>query len=249
MPRPKNSSSAKSLSGILASLVMMLGAPMAYAANAGTVTQLAGVMTAEKANGALKILDVQSSVESGDLLATNNNTYARIKFSDGGELTLRPNTQLRIDDYRFDQAKPQEDNAFFRLIKGGLRAVTGLVGKRNNLDAYRMATPTATIGIRGTHYGALFCQSDCGGIPTPSGSTPANGLHVDVTQGAIIISNPGGSQLFNAGQFGFVAAPNTPPVIMPQSPSTSFTPPPFFQPAGSTPSDPSGRKTFECVVD
>ncbi len=191
----------------------------ALADAAGTVSQLAGVLTAQKVSGNVKILGVRSGIETGDLLSTSANTYARIKFSDGGELTLRPNTRIRIDDYRFDQAKPQEDNAFFSLIKGGLRAVTGLVGKRNGLSSYRMATPTATIGIRGTHYGVLYCRQDdseCDDYRTNRGESPLDGLHLDVVDGRIIVNNAAGSQELAAGQYGFVGI-NQAPVIVPET--------------------------------
>ncbi|MFM0213218.1 hypothetical protein PQQ96_38165 [Paraburkholderia sediminicola] len=98
-----------------------------------------------------------------------------------------------------------------RLVNGGLRSVTGLIGKRNH-DAVSFETPTGTIAVRGTNFGALFCQHDCGGVPSPNGSTPQNGLYVEVTQGAVVLSNPAGQQAYQAGQFGFVANLNSPPV-------------------------------------
>lgn len=50
--------------------------------------------------------------------------------------------------------------AFFRLLKGGFRSVSGLIGKINH-DDYRVVTPVATIGIRGTVYSARLCQGFC----------------------------------------------------------------------------------------
>lgn len=54
----------------------------------------------------------------------------------------------------------ETSRAFFRLLKGGFRSVSGLIGKANHED-YRVSTPVATIGIRGTRYGARLCQGDC----------------------------------------------------------------------------------------
>ena len=82
-----------------------------------------------------------------------------------------------------------------------------LVGKRNR-EKVTFNTETATIGIRGTHFGALLCQNDCGGVPTTTGKAPANGLHVDVTSGAVVMTNKAGSVQLNAGQFGFAANAN-----------------------------------------
>lgn len=50
--------------------------------------------------------------------------------------------------------------AFFRLVKGGFRSVSGLIGKFNR-DDYRVSTPVATIGIRGTRYSARLCEGAC----------------------------------------------------------------------------------------
>lgn len=58
------------------------------------------------------------------------------------------------------ESEGETSRAFFRLVKGGFRSVSGLIGKVNQ-DDYRVSTPVATIGIRGTRYGARLCQGDC----------------------------------------------------------------------------------------
>jgi len=187
---------------------------LAFAQVVGTVTHLSGVLTVKRSDGSSAVLAVKSQIQQGDTLITESNTYTRVKFLDDAEIVLRPGSQLVVKSYLYDADKPAQDNVALSLVKGGLRAVTGLVGKRNH-DAVSFDTPTATIGIRGTHFGALFCQNDCGGVPTSSGSTPANGLHVDVAQGAIVVSNPAGQQVYQAGWFGYVASGSTPPVVVP----------------------------------
>jgi len=199
----------------LLSLAAVLGfSNPGYAQVVGTVTHLSGILTVKHADGKTAVMAVKSEIQQGDTLITEANTYTRVKFLDNGEIVLRPGSQVVVKNYLYDAEKPAQDNVAISLVKGGLRAVTGLVGKRNH-DAVSFDTPTATIGIRGTHFGALFCQNDCGGVPTPSGSTPANGLHVDVAQGAIVVANPAGQQVFQSGQFGYVASGTTPPVVVP----------------------------------
>jgi hypothetical protein len=175
---------------------------------------LSGTLSAKRADGSSKLLSVKSEIQEGDTLGTEAETYARIKFADGGEVVMRPGTQLKVDKYSYNAAKPESDNIVLSMFKGGLRAVTGLIGKRSR-EKVSFQTETATIGIRGTHFGALLCQNDCGGVPTTGGTPPPNGLHVDVTTGAITMSNGAGSVLINAGQFGFVAGANTPPAVVP----------------------------------
>ncbi len=123
----------------------------------GTVQQLAGTVSVQKADGSLRMLSRSSAVVKGDTLNTERDSYAQVHFSDGAIVTLKPNTRLRIEDYVFEQVEPIRDNSAFALLKGGLRMVTGLIGKRGNQDALRVGTVTATIGIRGT----TFSVDDC----------------------------------------------------------------------------------------
>jgi hypothetical protein len=123
---------------------------LALAAGAGQVQHLSGTLTVQRADGSVRILSQKSDVNPGETLTTQKDSYAQINMTDGSSMTLRPNTQVKIESFQFSESKPQEDSAFFRLVKGGLRTVTGLVGKRGNQDAYRIGTATATIGIRGS---------------------------------------------------------------------------------------------------
>ncbi len=213
------------MQAVLAVLALgLVWAPAALPATAGQITHLSGTLSAKRADGSSKLLSIKSEVAEGDTLSTEAETYARVKFADGGEVVLRPGTQLKIESYAYNAAKPESDNVVMSMFKGGLRAVTGLIGKRNR-EKVSFQTETATIGIRGTHFGALLCQNDCGGVPTTGGSPPPNGLHVDVTNGAISMSNPAGTVQINAGQFGFVPNANTPPVIVPPQQGIQVTMP------------------------
>ena len=92
----------------------------------GQVTHLSGTLTAKRADGSTKLFSTKSEVQEGDTLSTEQETYARIKFADGAEVVLRPGTQLKVAAYAYDEAKPQSDSIVMNMLKGGLRAVTGL---------------------------------------------------------------------------------------------------------------------------
>jgi hypothetical protein len=62
--------------------------------------------------------------------------------------------------------------------------------------------------------------------PNAAGLNP--GLYVQVLDGAIHVSNGGGTQNFTAGQFGYTPSFQQPPVILPANPGLQFTPPPSF---------------------
>jgi hypothetical protein len=245
-----NSHAHHTLNALLRAIsISLLGlyAAEAAAGTAGQVTHLSGTLSVKRTDGTTKLLAVKSDVQEGDTLSTETDTYARVKFADGGEVVLRPNSQLKVESFSFNQAKPESDNVFLSMLKGGLRAVTGLIGKRNR-DKVSVSTAPATIGIRGTHWGMLLCQGDCGSVPTASGQPPADGLHLDVADGAIMVSNSAGQQMLNAGQFGFVQNFNTLPQIVPPQQGIQVTMPPNI-----SRNDPGGRgigrgQQGECVA-
>lgn len=154
MTKLKNCTAIKALWVLM--LFWVAGASWA-AQVAGTVVQLSGPLLAKKADGAVRILSMKSEVESGDTLVTEKNTYAMVKFIDNSEITLKPSTTFKVENFSYDAGKPDGDNASFNLVKGGLRSVTGLLGKRNK-EKFAMKTPSATIGIRGTTFIAEWVE-------------------------------------------------------------------------------------------
>ena len=240
--------SALILAGLLLAAAGALSGLAHAATSAGQITHLSGVLTAKRADGTSKLFSVKSEVLEGDTLTTEQDTYARIKFADDSEVVMRPNSQLKVASYSFNQAKPESDSVILDMLRGGLRSVTGLIGKRNR-DAVRVTTVTATIGIRGTHFGALMCQNDCGGIPTVTGKPPENGLHLDVTDGAIVVKNQAGEQVITSGQFGFVRSVTALPVIVPAQQGVPVTmPSSIAQNSASGRSGIGKAKEGECAV-
>jgi hypothetical protein len=206
----------RAASPILAALLAAPAMPVlaqSAPAQVGTVTHLSGVLVAKRADGGTRLLSVKSAVTEGETLSTEQGTYARVKFDDDAEVVLRPSTQLKIDSYQYQSARPERDNVLMSLLKGGMRSVTGLLGRRSR-DKVKFGTATATIGIRGTHFGMLLCQNDCTAIASVTGPLE-NGLHVDVLDGAITLTNQAGQQVLLAGQYGYVRDLNTIPAIVP----------------------------------
>jgi hypothetical protein len=222
-------------------------ASSAALANTGTVAQLSGTLSVIKADGSVRILSQKSEVVSGDTVNTQKDSYAQIKFTDGGSITLKPNTSVKIQQFRFKQEEPKQDSFVFGLVKGGLRAVTGLVGKRGDQDAYSLGTATATIGIRGTSYGA----DDCLTTPCPKPNSSDNlepSVYVSVTDGEIVATNNAGSQSFLAGQFGAISDRNSRPRFLSTDPGLQFTPPATFIQSIMTGAAVNTGKSQECVV-
>lgn len=218
----------------------------ALAAGAGTVTHLSGTLSVQRPDGSVRILSQKSEVNPGDVLTTQRDSYAQINFTDGSSMTMRPNTQLKIEDYRFVQDRPQEDSSFLRLIKGGLRTVTGLVGKRGNQDAYKIGTNTATIGIRGTSGDTLDTTLGCEGV-TPGCEKLKPGVFQATYTGSHIMQNEGGDQIIAEGQFGFASDFKTAPILLPGDPGLNLGQLPFALGVGGGGGGGTGPSQ-ECVV-
>lgn len=185
------------------------------AAGAGTVTHLSGTLSVQRPDGSVRILSQKSEVNPGDVLTTQRDSYAQINFTDGSSMTMRPNTQLKVEQYNFVQDRPQDDNSFLRLIKGGLRTVTGLVGKRGNQDAYKIGTQTATIGIRGSSGDTIACTPDCVGVTNTSDQLPSGFEgHANYT-GSYIYRNEAGFVIIGEGEFGGSKDGKTAPTLFP----------------------------------
>ena len=170
------------------------------AAGAGQVQHLSGTLSVQRADGSVRILSQKSEVNPGEVLTTQKDSYAQINFTDGSSMTMRPNTQMKLESYKFVQDLPQEDSAFFSLIKGGLRTVTGLVGKRGNQDAYRIGTSTATIGIRGSAGETLDCTQGCDGV-VPGGDKADKAVYHNTLTGSYIMTSADGTVVIGEGQF------------------------------------------------
>jgi hypothetical protein len=198
-----------------------------FAAGAGQVQHLSGTMSVQRADGSVRILSQKSEVNPGEILTTQKDSYAQINFTDGSSMTMRPNTQMKLESYQFVQDKPQEDTAFFRLIKGGLRTVTGLVGKRGNQDAYRIGTSTATIGIRGSAAETLECskKGDCVGV-VPGGETAQEGVYHNTLTGSYVMTTEDGTLVIGEGQFALYKK-GQPPQILPGDPGFKLNELPF----------------------
>lgn len=193
---------------------------LAATGGVGTVANLSGPLFGKKADGASRALAVNSAVEQGDTLVSEKRTYGRVKFIDGGEVTLRPGTSFVVESYFYEKDKPAADKAVLGLVKGSLRAVTGQVSKRGDQNAYKMKTPAATIGVRGTSYDLKMCKDDCPGLD--------NGLYFFVIDGMIEVSNRAGARVFGAGDYGYVKDEDTMPILLPYQPRLGFELPEFW---------------------
>jgi hypothetical protein len=191
-----------------------------FAAPAGRVDFTVGNVTVKGSNGQSRTLAKGAQIEQGDTISTNNGR-AQLRFTDGAYVSLQPESEFRIDQYRFDGKQDGNEKGFFSLVKGGLRTITGLVG-RTNKGAYQVTTSVATIGIRGTEYTIQYGQSIVG----------------TVGEGEINVCNGAGCLNVTNGESYYVQAQEIKPVLTNKRtdlpPASPDQPPPTFVQAEST---------------
>lgn len=178
---------------IAAAVAALLGTEV-FAAPAGSVDFSVGNVMATGPDGRTRPLAKGAELNSGDRVATNEGR-AQIRFTDGAFVSLQPNTDFAIREYRYDGRTDGSERGLFGLLKGAMRTVTGAIG-RVNRGAYEIQTPTATIGIRGT--GGLIQVMDDGGtllrgssgVWTLAGLDKSNVIEVPGGQAAMTFPDP-----------------------------------------------------------
>lgn len=134
-------------------MAMVAAWPVQGFAAAGSVQFAAGDVQLRRGS-AVSAAVQGTDVESGDVIVTGAAGRAQIRFSDGGLVALYPDSQFTVTRYA-DTGNPEQENFAVSLLKGGMRAVTGLIGKRNPQN-YKVTTPTAVVGIRGSAFLVAF---------------------------------------------------------------------------------------------
>jgi len=154
------------------------------APSAGVAQFIAGDVNVRRADGGTTALVKGKDIESGQAILTGASGRAQVRFTDGGLVSLQPNTEFKVANY-VDKADPKEDRFLVDLLRGSMRAITGLIGKRNR-ENYKVTTTTATIGIRGSGFNV--------------GYNPDGSLGITTELDAIEVCNAGGCVGLTAGE-------------------------------------------------
>ncbi|MEQ9068903.1 MAG: FecR domain-containing protein, partial [Gimesia chilikensis] len=155
----------------------------------------------------------RSPIYEGETVITAARARAQIRVNDNGRVALQPDTSFVVEEHTFNGQEDGTESAVYRLFRGGLQAITGLIGNTNK-DRYRFETPLATIGLRGTHWAATYCSTSCNGL--------APGLYGGVAEGGIDVCNAGGCEDIDQDGYFYVQDQNTSPTTLVRKPSVVF---------------------------
>ena len=147
---------------------------------AATVITVRGHVQMTPLTGKFDQLAPGQRVESGASIKTGENSSTTLLFDDGQVIALYAKTSFVVNEYKFNAHKPGESRFVASLLKGGMRAVTGIIGKANKSNV-TFKIDVATVGIRGTDF-MLYHDGM---------------LYLTVLDGAVSATNEGGEEVFD----------------------------------------------------
>ena len=136
----------------------------------------------------------------GNTIVTGPRSHVSLRFDDGQIILLNDETEIRVEDYAYNQRDPDRDKFLFRLLRGAVRVVTALLTERNP-QAFQLQAPQATFGVRGTDFMVAL----------------SNGAYLGVLQGTVSATNAAGTAIFATGATALAIDANTLPVLIPAS--------------------------------
>lgn len=176
------------------------------------------VFVTQGKNPAHRVINSEPVV-ADTFINTGDNSAALVRFEDGQVVTMQASSLFQVGDYRYDTKEAQNSNIVFSLFKGGARFLTGLIGQQNK-RAFKLLTPNATIGVRGTDF--MLTMGD-------------KATYGQVLTGSVGMTNAAGTQVLGAGQSAIVASSR----ILPSVVSASEIPSGTFSELLSIPVNPS----------
>jgi len=181
------------LKNLFAFLTVLMVCHAAYPAELfGTVDAISGIGFVSDNSGNTSGISKGQKIYEGQTITTASDSEVHLVTEDGGVLALRPDTKFRVDEYKADG--DSADKIFMSLFKGAVRSITGWIGKHNT-SAYRITTPTATIGVRGTDHETTVIENGGGDEP---------GTYDTVNEGSTILKTAQGETEVSPGKFAFV---------------------------------------------
>ncbi len=114
---------------------------------AATISQSSGPVTVER-HGSIIELGLGDAVYASDTIKTGKHSV-ELSFIDGAKASLGPGSVMSLQEFSYNPHNEAESSFVLNLAAGALRAVSGQVVEQNP-DAFKIITPKATAGIRGT---------------------------------------------------------------------------------------------------
>jgi hypothetical protein len=177
---------------VFVALLALFFTDLALAVNIAVSTSVTGTVQVQTGTTAARPLRQGDEVAQGDTIITGANSSVVLKFDDGQVAAMTSNSRMTITAYQYNPAT-ESGNVLLSLISGGMRAITGVIGRRTpDRVAYRVAS--ATIGIRGTDVTTATANGQViAHVTEGSISFTMNGQTIIIPTGQAVHAKPDGS--------------------------------------------------------
>ena len=120
-------------------------------ARIGHLQNVVGQAQVVAADGAARAAEKGAVIVVGDRIVTSRNGHVHVRFVDEALVSVRPNSELIIERYDYNPGQPNLSAVKFSLTEGVARSISGEAA-RNARERFRLNTPIAAIGVRGTDF-------------------------------------------------------------------------------------------------
>src|SRR6267143_321847 len=212
---------------------LMLFAALAAAADpvcaqgteAGRFLSVVGDVRVGREGAAQRAAQRAAKFYEGESIVTAAGSLSQLRMTDGALMSVRGDTEIKMERFSYAGEKDRNASFFMSVLKGGLRTITGVIGRQNR-ERYRITTATVTLGVRGTDFEIVHVPQ-----PIASREVPA-GTYNRVYEGMTSIQNRAGiALLVSRDQTAFAALQgNVAPVLVPPPAAIFSRPTPMLTP-------------------
>lgn len=134
---------------VLALCASLAGPALANDGHVATLKGVSGDISVSRKDGSIDA-DAGTRLYVSDRIVSGADSSAGIVFKDGTVLTVGPSADILLRDYTFEP-KREKYEFFVYLARGAALYASGMMG-RLSPETVKVATPIATIGVRGTRF-------------------------------------------------------------------------------------------------
>jgi hypothetical protein len=141
------------------------------------------------ADGVARPLAKGDAVFEGDVVRSAAGSHAQFVMTDEALVAVRAETSVKFTRYKYAGREDGTERALIELLKGGLRSVTGAIG-RHNKESYQLKNEMHVIGIRGTDHETFATDAGTYSRVTVGGTwLQGSGGRIDVAPGEVAFAS------------------------------------------------------------
>lgn len=137
------------LAGLLLAALGAVGPAVANDRHVATLKGVSGDISVARKDATLDA-EAGTKLFISDRIVSGADSSAGLVFKDGTVVTIGPSADIQVRDYTFEPKREKYD-FFIYLARGAAIYTSGMLGKLSP-ETVKVATPVATIGVRGTRF-------------------------------------------------------------------------------------------------